>query len=323
MTKRRHSQDTSRSGRILHVALAIAVATLLAGTAFAHDHEEGEASEDHGHEAGGHVELDPEVMKQFGVSVKPAGPRSLKIVLPLSGRLTPHEDRVAHIIPRYAGIIREVKKRLGDPVAKGEVVAVVESNQSLQLYEVRSLLPGTVVRRHVTPGEFVGETNDIFEIADYSELFADFYLFPGDFEKVRLGQKLTVRFPGQDRTVETTVSFISPVTDPATQSRFVRGVLENADKTFQPGMFATGDVVLEESPVPVGVDVSALRASDGKPVVFVVDGEHLEPRPVLTGRRDRETVEILKGLSPGEQYAAGNTFILQAELEKGEAEHEH
>jgi cobalt-zinc-cadmium efflux system membrane fusion protein len=44
---------------------------------------------------------------------------------------------------------------------------------------------------------------------------------------------------------------------------------------------------------------------------------------VSVGRRDRETVEILGGLSAGERYAAGNTFILQAELEKGEAGHEH
>lgn len=310
--------------RLLLLLALVAVAAIAPSTGSAHDHgEEDEAEEDHGHEEGGHVELDPEVMKQLGVSLETAGPGKLKIVLPLSGKLTPHEDRVAHIIPRYSGIIREVKKRLGDPVARGEVVAVVESNQSLQLYEVRSLLAGSVVRRHVTPGEFVGETSDIFEIADYSELFADFYLFPVDAAKVGLGQKVIVRFPGQGTSAETTITFVSPVTDPSTQSRFVRGVLDNPDKTLQPGMFVTGEVVLEETPVPVAVRATALRASEGKPVVFVQEREHLEPRPVVVGRRDKDTVEILKGLSPGERYAAGNTFILQAELEKGEADHDH
>ena len=312
--------------RLLLLLALVTVAAIVPRPGSAHDHGEEEEAEEghgHGHEEGGHVELDPEVMKQFGVSLETAGPGKLNIVLPLSGRLTPHEDRVAHIIPRYSGIIREVKKRLGDPVAKGEVVAVVESNQSLQLYEVRSLLAGSVVRRHVTPGEFVGETSDIFEIADYSELFADFYLFPADVAKVGLGQRVIVRFPGQAKSDETTITFVSPVTDPSTQSRFVRGVLDNPDKSLQPGMFVTGEVVLEETPVAVAVKATALRASEGKPIVFVQEGEHLEPRPVVVGRRDKDSVEILKGVSAGERYAAGNTFILQAELEKGEAGHDH
>ena len=59
-------------------------------------------------------------------------------------------------------------------------------------------------------------------------------------------------------------------------------------------------------------------------MVFVeAEPEHFEARPVLTGRRDKDFVEVLKGLEAGERYAAGNTFVLQAELEKGEAAHEH
>lgn len=293
------------------------------GRTSAHDHEERKKAEDHGHEAGGHVEFDPASMRELGVSIRTAGAGELKLVLPLNGKLVPHEDRVAHIIPRYPGILREVRKRLGDPVAAGEVVAVVENNQSLQPYEVRSLLAGAVVRRHATIGEFAGDTTDIFEVADYSELFADFYLFPAEFEKVQVGQKVVVRFPGQDRAVEATISFLSPVTDSATQSRFARAVIANPGGVYQPGMFVTGEVVLEEVPVRVAVQATALRMSEGKTVVFVAAREHLEPRPVSVGRRDRETVEILRGLSAGERYAAGNTFILQAELEKGEAEHEH
>lgn len=318
---------TSRHLRLVAVilgSLPLAVCLLSpARPALAHDHAEGEETEDHGHEAGGHVELDPAVMNQLGVTIRAAGPGTLKSVLTLSGRLVPHEDRVSHVSPRYPGIVREVRKRLGDPVAKGEVVAVMESNQNLQSYEVRSQLAGTVVRRHAIVGESVGDSGIIFEIADYSELFADFFVFPADFGKIRLGQKVVARFPEFGRNVEATISFLSPVTDSATQSRFARAVLANPDGALQPGMFVSGDVVLEESPVPVAAEASALRTSEGKTVVFVEDGEHLEPRPVTVGRRDRDIVEILNGLSAGERYAAGNTFILQAELEKGEAEHDH
>lgn len=298
-----------------------------------HDHDPpggekaggGKAADEHGHEEEeGKIELPAEAMTQLGLKVLAAGPAKLNTSLSLPGRLVPHEDRVSHVIPRFPGVVREVRKRLGDAVAKGETVAVVENNQSLQPYEVKSQTPGIVVRRHATLGESVSDASTLFDVADYSELFADFFVFPKDFNRVRLGQRVLVRFPDQETAVESSISFLSPVTDPETQSRFVRAVLPNPAAAYQPGMFVTGDAVVEEAAVAVAVAATALRTSGGKAVVFV-EGEpgHFEARPVLTGRRDKDSVEVLKGLRAGERYAAGNTFILQAELEKGEAEHEH
>lgn len=284
-----------------------------------------EAGHEHGHgEEEGRIELSPETMSRVGLTVLTAGPSRLNITISLTGKLVPHEDRVAHVSPRFAGVIREVRKRLGDPVGRGEAVAVVENNQSLQPFEVTSQIPGIVVRRHATVGESVTDASVLFEVADYGELFADFFVFPADFTKVRLGQQVLIRFPNGQGTVESVVSFLSPVTDPETQSRFVRAVLPNPTASHQPGTFVTGDVVLEDTAVPLAVSAESLRTSEGKTVVFVEEtAGHFEARPVLPGRRDQDSVEILKGLRAGERYAAGNTFILQAELEKGEAEHEH
>lgn len=285
-------------------------------------HEDAGQQSGHGEEEG-KIELSPEVMKQFDLKVVPAGLAKLNVSLPLTGKLIPHEDRVAHVTPRFSGVIREVRKRLGDPVSRGETVAVVENNQTLQPYEVKAQIPGVVVRRHATVGETVSDSSALFDVADYSELFADFFVFPGDYAKVRLGQRVLIRFP-DGRVVESVISFLSPVTDPETQSRFVRAVLPNPASAYQPGMFMTADIVLEETTVEVAVESTALRIAEGKAVVFIEEGPgHFEARPVLAGRRDRDSVEILKGLRAGERYVAGNTFILQAELEKGEAEHEH
>lgn len=295
----------------------------------AHEHTEeeadgGQASEhDHSDEEG-KVELSAETMTQLGLKVLVAGPKQLNVSLTLTGKLVPHEDRVSHVTPRFPGVVREVRKRLGDPVTKGETVAIVENNQSLQPYEVKSQIPGIIVRRHATVGEAVTDASTLFDVADYSTLYADFFVFPGDFGRVRLGQRVLIRFPDMQTVVESSISFLSPVTDPDTQSRFVRAVLPNPLATHQAGMFVTGDIVLEEAAVPVAVENSAMRTSEGKPVVFVeAEPEHFEARPVLTGRRDKDFVEVLKGLEAGERYAAGNTFVLQAELEKGEAAHEH
>jgi cobalt-zinc-cadmium efflux system membrane fusion protein len=54
-------------------------------------------------------------------------------------------------------------------------------------------------------------------------------------------------------------------------------------------------------------------------VVFVRSGVHFEARPVALGRRNGEYVEVLRGLSAGERYATDNSFVIKAELAKGQA----
>jgi cobalt-zinc-cadmium efflux system membrane fusion protein len=85
----------------------------------------------------------------------------------------------------------------------------------------------------------------------------------------------------------------------------------------------SAEVLLAETPVPVAVRNEALQALDGAMVVFAETPDGFRPRPVQTGRDDGEVTEIVAGLVAGARYVARNSFILKAELGKGEAAHEH
>ena len=50
-------------------------------------------------------------------------------------------------MPRFPGIVKAVKKRLGDKVERGEVLAQIESNESLKIYDVVSEIAGTVITK--------------------------------------------------------------------------------------------------------------------------------------------------------------------------------
>jgi membrane fusion protein, heavy metal efflux system len=295
------------------------------GDEHGHDHGEEEhghgGEHEHGEEESPHLTVDR--FLEHGIVLARASEATLNVPLRLTGRLLPNENKVAHMAPRFPGVVREVKKTIGDRVEKGEVVAVVESNQSLTLYEIRAFLSGHVTQRHASLGEFVGESSNLLEIADLSELFADLYVFPEDFAKVRVGQKVKLTLPGSAEPVLAQITFVSPLIDASTQSRIARAVLPNSEGRYQPGGFVAGQVVLDEIRVPVAVRKDALQTVEGKNVLFIREGESFEPRPVKTGRSDDELVEILSGIKAGEQYAAGNTFLLKAEAGKGEAEHEH
>jgi len=75
------------------------------------------------------IRLSEAERKQFGIQVAAVGPGNLKTHLILSGEVTINADRMAHVVPRLSGVVREVRKNLGDSVKQGEVIAVIESRE--------------------------------------------------------------------------------------------------------------------------------------------------------------------------------------------------
>ena len=96
-----------------------------------HDHAETNAPHDeHAGEAEeGGLRLTAEQRTRFGLVVRAAGPGSLRNEVRLPGEIVFNEDRVVHLVPRVAGIVRTVSKSIGDSVAAGEVLAVIDSRE--------------------------------------------------------------------------------------------------------------------------------------------------------------------------------------------------
>ncbi|MHC1744264.1 MAG: efflux RND transporter periplasmic adaptor subunit [Syntrophobacteraceae bacterium] len=90
-------------------------------------HEHGLAEESHEDEQ--IVRLSDAEMKQYGIEIGIAGEGSLESAMSLPGEVALDADRVTHIVPRIPGVVREVRKRLGDTVKQGEIMAVIESRE--------------------------------------------------------------------------------------------------------------------------------------------------------------------------------------------------
>lgn len=89
------------------------------------EHDEEQA----GHLAERVVKLSAERAEALGVKLVKAGPGSLRMYLDLPGEVVFDQERVAHVVPRVPGIIREVRKTLGDRVQAGDTLAVLESRE--------------------------------------------------------------------------------------------------------------------------------------------------------------------------------------------------
>ena len=260
------------------------------------------------------IEISEEARKKSGITIEAAGPAVLKRTLKLNGKIGANEDRMAHVSPRFPGIVKSIAKRLGDEVKTGDTLAVIESNESLQPYEVKAEIDGTIIKKDIALGEFVDTSKTIFIVADLRTVWVDFSVYRAEADDLRVGQKVFIQ-PGEGTgKIESTISYISPFGTENTQTTLARAVVPNANAQLRPGLFVDGHVVLEEVPVKLAVKGDALQTVEEKTVVFVENGKGFEPREVTTGDRDSEFVEIKSGITAGEKYAAENSFLLKSEL---------
>ena len=174
-----------------------------------------------------------------GIELAKASPAVLHDALLLNGMVQPNQELLVQVTPRFPGIVREVRKRIGDRVEKGDILAIVESNQSLTPYELKAALAGTVIDRQTTLGEYVSEQKPAFVIADLSTVWVDFSVYRRDLTRVHVGDQVLIDPADGKPPIEATISYLSPIGSSDTQSAMARAVVPNSEQRLRPGLFIT------------------------------------------------------------------------------------
>lgn len=271
----------------------------------------------------GRVELTPEAVEANKIKIEEANPINLEMKLDVMGKIVPNEELTVYISPRFPGVVKAVNKKLGDVVRKGEILAVIESNESLQDYEVKSEINGMIIKKNINLGMYLSGQESIFIISDLSSVWADFNIYHQDVSRVHVGDSIRVTSLDGNLNQESVISYISSLGNESTQSVVARAVLANPKERWKPGLFISGEVTVENVSISVAVKDAALQTFRDWDVVFISVGNLFEVAPVQLGRKNKEWVEIKSGINPGDHYVSENSFILKADLEKAGAAHEH
>jgi cobalt-zinc-cadmium efflux system membrane fusion protein len=254
-----------------------------------------------------------------GVALSAAGSAVLSETLHLNGMLRANQESVVQVTPRFPGIVRDIRKRIGDAVAKGDQLASIESNQSLTTYDLKAPISGTIIERQISLGEYASEQKPAFVVADLSTIWVELSVYRHDFKRVRIGDEVLIDPDDGGGDIQATISYLSPVGASDTQTALARAVLTNPDGRLRPGLFVTARLILAKRNAPVAVRVGAVQTLENKTVVFVREEDKIEARPVLIGESDAQHAEVKSGLSEGERYVAENSFVVKAEMYKGGA----
>lgn len=179
---------------------------------------------------------------------------------------------------------------------------------------IQAPFDGVILKVNAAPGKVVELSDELFTIADLSQVWVQAEVYEKDLGRIRIGQMATVtvdtypdeRFAGR-------VTYIGDFLDPQTRTARVRCEVPNPGTRLKLDMFASVQLPTTFSRKAVAVPQAALQQLEGKTVVFVSKGPTaFEVRTVKTGNTVQSRTEILEGLSAGEPIVVQGAFHLKS-----------
>lgn len=196
--------------------------------------------------------------------------------------------------------------------------ATVELNNT----QIIAPVSGVVSQRDARVGDVTSRDRNLFAIIENDNLELELQVSETDLNRVRLGQKVTIK-DEQGNTFIEQVRKIDPVVNSSSRLATVEvGLPEDAN--LQPGMFLEAAIATSQvSGVTVPIKALLPQNNDRATIFVLQDGDRVESRVVKMGDIVADNqVEIIEGLQPGEQiivkgaaYLKDGDYVAVNELE--------
>ena len=205
-------------------------------------------------------------------------------------------------------------RNLGIPESR--IREVRETNTTPRTLDWPAPAGGTVIDKRVIKGQRVMAGEELYRIADLSQVWVIADVAEDNLAAIKLGSRAAVTFRAyQAQPIEGEVTFIYPELKPETRTARVRIEVPNPDGRLKADMYA--DVVFHtgaDAEAVVAVPISSVIDSGARQVVLIAKGEgRFEPRPVKLGHRGDGYIEVMEGVKVGEKVATSATFLIDAE----------
>lgn len=269
----------------------------------------------------GRTKIETAVAQALEIGTTVASSVVMQETISVYGQIAANSERKHRVSARFDGTIKSVTASQGEHVRKGQKLATVESNESLQLFTIEAPISGVITQRDANAGEQT-DGRQLFTIMDTRSVWAELSVFPADLAKVKTGAHVTITDTTSGYTARGQVSQINLLAE-ADQSVNVRVVLDNQNGQLRPGRHISANITVREHTAALAVKRTGLQAFRDFTVVYAQIGEEYEVRMLELGLQAGEWAEVLGGLEPGTRYVSENSYVIKADIEKSGASHDH
>jgi len=274
-----------------------------------------EGHDEHAEE--GVIKLNEEARKMVQLKTETVRSRQLGNRLKIYGKIAKDTEDYSYITYDNEGRVKKLFVELGDIVSEGDPLVSIELPDG-QHKEIISDIHGMVFSIFANPGDRVDRLTSLISIMNIDTLRATADIYEKDLRFVKVGQKVelsTAAFP--DQKFYGKVVYISPQVDEHSQSIKARLDIDNSEHLLRLGMFFSAELIYASKNSVLTVPIQAIQTLNEEDVVFVEkDGDRLELREVVLGRKMDDYVEIKKGLHEGEVVVTKGSFYLKSEQAK-------
>jgi membrane fusion protein, copper/silver efflux system len=200
-----------------------------------------------------------------------------------------------------------------------QIASIENTEKIISNFEVKSLVSGVITKKIVNQGDYVSQGSALYEVSDLSKLWILFDAYESDLPWIKQGDQIQFTLqsvPGKNFTAN--ISFISPVIDELSRVAKVRIELNNKDRVFKPGMFATGilNAKLEGFNNNFIIPRTAVLWTGKRSVVYVklpdMPIPTFEMREIDLGPELGNSFVVLSGLEEGEELVTNGVFSIDA-----------
>jgi HlyD family secretion protein len=162
-------------------------------------------------------------------------------------------------------------------------------------------IDGIISQRSAEPGQLIGPTASALTIVALGTVFFEAQVPETEVGRIRAGQSVRVAidaYPGKSFTG--TIARLYPTASTSNRVFIARISLANESRALRPGMFARGEIVVEQRRGIVVPKDALVTTEDGKFAVFVADGKTAHRKVVTVGIQTDTVSEVRSGVTAGE-----------------------
>jgi len=207
-------------------------------------------------------------------------------------------------------IVAEQRSSLSG-VTVGLADRVVRTGQIYPYVIVSANHDGIITSRTINNGELADPSKELFTLADLHRVWLLGDTYEQDIRKVHLGQSVKLTLDSlPNETFFGRINYVANLLDPQTRTLTIRAEIPNPDLTLKPDMFARLKMLVENRSL-LAVPKNAIQRKGDYSFAYVKVQEHkYEERRVEIGADNGQSIQVIKGLNPGESVVSQGTLAL-------------
>ena len=214
-------------------------------------------------------------------------------------------------LSRYQDGVEEIRNRQGLLAQRRSELAL--ARQQLADTIVYSPMTGVVQEKKASVGEYLAAGAAVVDIVRIDPLRLRVEVPERESASIRIGQSVRVTVEGDPESYAGFIKRLSPTISQQNRVLAVEADVANNGK-LKPGAFVRAEIVTDQTSMAATVPANAIVTFAGIEKVIIVEGGKAVEKPVMTGRRGPDWVEIKSGVNVGQ-----SVVVNPGNLQSGQA----